>query len=128
MYENEHFTRKAQQVLDQSLREALQLGYNRVGPEHILLAIARHGDNLGAQALHDESEAMTYESLRRRIRHLAEAERAAWLPPSDARDKEKKVEKDPVSDLLGSLNNALPLLGKMGGAVLEDLAARLKKL
>jgi ATP-dependent Clp protease ATP-binding subunit ClpA len=45
------FTPRTKKVLELSLREALQLGHNYIGTEHILLAILREGDNVGAQVL-----------------------------------------------------------------------------
>ncbi len=45
------FTRRAKKVLELSLREALQLGHNYIGTEHILLGIVREGDGVGAQVL-----------------------------------------------------------------------------
>jgi ATP-dependent Clp protease ATP-binding subunit ClpA len=45
------FTPPAKRVLELSLREALQLGHNYIGTEHILLGILREGENVGAQAL-----------------------------------------------------------------------------
>jgi Clp amino terminal domain, pathogenicity island component/UvrB/uvrC motif len=45
------FTPRARKVLELSLREALQLGYNYVGTEHILLGLVREGDGVAAQVL-----------------------------------------------------------------------------
>ena len=45
------FTPRAKKVLELSLREALQLGANYIGTEHILLALVREGDGVAAQAL-----------------------------------------------------------------------------
>jgi ATP-dependent Clp protease ATP-binding subunit ClpC len=45
------FTPRAKKVLELSLREALQLGHNYIGTEHILLGILREGENVGAQVL-----------------------------------------------------------------------------
>jgi hypothetical protein len=44
-------TPRAKSVLQRSLREALQLGQDRVGTEHMLLAIVREGESLAAQVL-----------------------------------------------------------------------------
>ena len=44
-------TPRAKKVLDLSLREALQLGHNYIGTEHILLAVVREGEGVGAQVL-----------------------------------------------------------------------------
>jgi hypothetical protein len=45
------FTPRAKQVLELSLREALQLGHNYIGTEHILLGLVREGEGVGAQVL-----------------------------------------------------------------------------
>jgi len=47
------FTPRAKKVLELSLREALQLGHNYISTEHILLAIVREGEGVGARALVD---------------------------------------------------------------------------
>jgi ATP-dependent Clp protease ATP-binding subunit ClpC len=45
------FTARAKKVLELSLREALQLGHNYIGSEHILLGLLREGEGGGAQVL-----------------------------------------------------------------------------
>jgi ATP-dependent Clp protease ATP-binding subunit ClpC len=45
------FTPRAKKVLEFSLREALQLGHNYIGTEHILLGLLREGDGVAAQVL-----------------------------------------------------------------------------
>jgi ATP-dependent Clp protease ATP-binding subunit ClpC len=45
------FTPRAKKVLELSLREALQLGHNYIGTEHILLGLAREGEGVAAQVL-----------------------------------------------------------------------------
>ena len=45
------FTPRAKKVLELSLREALQLGHNYIGTEHILLGLVREGEGVGAQVL-----------------------------------------------------------------------------
>ena len=45
------FTPRAKKVLELSLREALQLGHNYVGTEHILLGLIREGEGVAAQVL-----------------------------------------------------------------------------
>lgn len=47
------FTPRAKKVLELSLREALQLGHNYIGTEHILLGIIREGSGIGAEILKD---------------------------------------------------------------------------
>src|SRR5690606_6662227 len=45
------FTPRAKKVLELSLREALQLGHNYIGTEHILLGLIREGEGAAAQVL-----------------------------------------------------------------------------
>ena len=45
------FTPRAKKVLELSLREALQLGHNYIGTEHILLGIIREGEGVAAKVL-----------------------------------------------------------------------------
>jgi ATP-dependent Clp protease ATP-binding subunit ClpC len=45
------FTPRAKKVLELSLREALQLGDNYIGTQHILLGVIREGEGVAAQVL-----------------------------------------------------------------------------
>src|ERR1700728_2779088 len=45
------FTPRAKKVLELALREALQLGHNYIGTEHILLGLIREGEGIAAQVL-----------------------------------------------------------------------------
>ena len=45
------FTPRAKKVLELSQREAVQLGHNYIGTEHILLGLIREGDGVAAQVL-----------------------------------------------------------------------------
>ena len=45
------FTPRAKKVLELSLREALDIGHNYIGTEHILLGLIREGDGVAAQVL-----------------------------------------------------------------------------
>ncbi|MGH3720334.1 MAG: Clp protease N-terminal domain-containing protein [Pseudonocardiaceae bacterium] len=47
------FTRRAKKVLELALREALHLGVNHLGTEHILLALLREGEGVAVQVLLD---------------------------------------------------------------------------
>jgi ATP-dependent Clp protease ATP-binding subunit ClpA len=59
------FTARAKKVLELSLREALQLGHNYIGSEHILLGLVREGEGGGAQVL--KRLGVDFEELRRAI-------------------------------------------------------------
>jgi ATP-dependent Clp protease ATP-binding subunit ClpA len=45
------FTPRSKKVLELALREALQLGHNYIGTEHILLGLVREGEGVAAQVL-----------------------------------------------------------------------------
>ena len=45
------FTPRAKKVLELSLREAIQMGDNFIGSEHVLLGLLREGEGVGAQVL-----------------------------------------------------------------------------
>src|SRR5687768_17124070 len=45
------FTPRAKKVLELSFREALQLGHDYIGTEHILLGLIREGEGVAAQVL-----------------------------------------------------------------------------
>jgi ATP-dependent Clp protease ATP-binding subunit ClpC len=49
----ERMTDRSRKVIDLSLREALQLGHNYIGTEHLLLALIREGEGIGAQVLEE---------------------------------------------------------------------------
>ena len=53
------FTPRAKKVLELSLREALQLGHNYIGTEHILLGLIREGEGVAAQVLVGSAPAST---------------------------------------------------------------------
>ena len=45
------FTPRAKKVLELSLREALHMGHNYIGTEHLLLGLLREGEGVAAQTL-----------------------------------------------------------------------------
>jgi ATP-dependent Clp protease ATP-binding subunit ClpA len=57
------FAPRSKKVLELSLREAIRLRHNHIGPEHILLGILREGDGLAAKILTDAG--VTLADLRR---------------------------------------------------------------
>src|SRR6476659_4541073 len=46
------FTERAQKVLALAQEEAIRLGHNNIGTEHILLGLVREGDGIAAKALY----------------------------------------------------------------------------
>jgi prophage maintenance system killer protein len=59
------FTPSAKQVLERALREALQLGHNYIGTEHLLLSLLASGDDVTAQVLADRGAG--YDPVRERV-------------------------------------------------------------
>lgn len=49
--ESAPFTPRAKKVMELALREALQLGHNYIGTEHLLLGVVREGEGVAAQVL-----------------------------------------------------------------------------
>jgi ATP-dependent Clp protease ATP-binding subunit ClpA len=62
------FTPRGKKVLELSLREALQLGHNYIGTEHMLLGLVREGEGVGVQAL--ISVGVDPSQVRQRVIHL----------------------------------------------------------
>lgn len=63
------FTPRAKKVLELALREALSLGHNYIGTEHILLGLLRENEGVAAQVIRDLVEAGTYSCAEERIRN-----------------------------------------------------------
>ena len=62
------FTPRAKKVLELALREAVQIGHNHIGTEHILLGIVRENDGVAARILADfdvDADKVRGEILRR---------------------------------------------------------------
>lgn len=59
------FTPRAKKVLELSLREAVALGHNYIGTEHILLGVVREGQGMGALLL--SRAGVNFDVVRRRI-------------------------------------------------------------
>jgi len=65
-YEHIPFTPRAKKVLELSLREALQMGHNYIGTEHILLGLLREGEGVAARVLN--SFGINLEIIKEKIR------------------------------------------------------------
>jgi len=78
------FTPRAKKVLELSLREAMALGHNYVGTEHILLAMLREGDSVAAQAL--TGLGIGHAQVRERVLGLLAGEREQIDPQAQMAD------------------------------------------
>jgi hypothetical protein len=72
------FTPRAKKVLELSLREALQLGHNYIGTEHILLGLVREGDGVAAQVL--VSLGLDLAAIRQKVVQLVSGKRGTGEP------------------------------------------------
>ena len=62
------FTAQAKKVIELSLREALQLGHNYIGTEHILLGLISEGQGVAAKAL--AAPGITLEAVRQQVEEI----------------------------------------------------------
>ncbi len=67
-YEHIPFTPRAKKVLELSLREALQMGHNYIGTEHILLGLLREGEGVAARVLN--SMGVTLDNVKEKVKEL----------------------------------------------------------
>ena len=102
------FTPRSKKVLELSLREALSLGSDYIGTEHILLALLREGDGVGAQIL--VSAGVDLNRVRQQVINLLH------------RGREEDVPSPPVSALPLAVSAPLPVSVPPAG---DDLMSRL---
>jgi hypothetical protein len=143
------FTPRAKKVLELALREALSLGHNWIGPEHILLGLAHENEGVASRVLLEFD--VDAEKIRERVLELVEqAPRrprsvqlegrhvvrmpmdAAWFDgltsvlTSLAREIREKLGRDPdVGDLLLTIACAR---GELAGEALHELGVDLDVL
>jgi hypothetical protein len=75
------FTPRAKKVLELSLREALQLGHNYIGTEHVLLGLLREGEGVAAQVLVKRGAGLS--SVRERVIELLVQRPGGDQPPGE---------------------------------------------
>jgi ATP-dependent Clp protease ATP-binding subunit ClpA len=73
------FTPRAKRVLELALREALELGHNHIGTEHILLGLVRENEGVAARILLEFD--VDAEQVRNAIVRLLDAERSRGMRP-----------------------------------------------
>ncbi|MFH1542240.1 MAG: AAA family ATPase [bacterium] len=95
---------RAKKVLELAYNAARELGFNYVGPEHMLLGVIREGESLSAQALHKRK--ITFDKVAKEI--ISEVEKA--LGPEIGGVPEEDFDEDfPVEEIEGGMG------GGMGG-------------
>jgi len=91
------FTPRTKHILELALREALQLGHNYIGAEHMLLGLLREREGVAARVLSDLE--VDPEEVRRKVVALLKGERARSRGGSgaakDSPAKERSLKKHP---------------------------------
>jgi ATP-dependent Clp protease ATP-binding subunit ClpC len=135
------FTPRAKEVLELSLREALQLGHNYIGTEHILLGLIREGEGIAAQVL--QKLGADLNRVRQAVilllsgytagwgEHVADPQEPRWPfnPPSPFNEREKIV----LSLLLqgtttSGIANVLGVSEDTVGEIIRAIVARLEAI
>jgi ATP-dependent Clp protease ATP-binding subunit ClpA len=88
------FTPRAKRVLELSLREALQLGHNYIGTEHILLGLIREGEGVAALVL--TRLGADLERVRQQVVHLVGTGTSQDADPAGPRTRESVVPRRPT--------------------------------
>jgi ATP-dependent Clp protease ATP-binding subunit ClpC len=96
------FTPRAKKVLEASLREALKLGHNYIGTEHMLLGIVQEGEGVAAQVLVGQGHALD-EVRHAVISTLGHADPTRLGPPS-----RPFAARPPVPSVLAALADLSP--------------------
>jgi Clp amino terminal domain, pathogenicity island component len=102
------FTVRARAVLELSLREALQLGHNYIGTEHLLLGLVREGEGIAAGILRDYG--VDLQTVRGAITSLLVGEGPAGGPSPD---------RLPPANESAELLRVVPLVHKVASPPME---------
>ena len=120
---NEHipFTPRAKKVLELSLREALQMGHNYIGTEHILLGLLREGEGVAARVMN--SFGINLDIVKERIREILN--KYPFYPQDESSPAAEKSQKR-VLKMLNQYGRDLTLLAKDGK--LDPVIGRKKEI
>jgi ATP-dependent Clp protease ATP-binding subunit ClpC len=81
------FTAPAKEVLELSLREALQLGHNYIGTQHILLGLIGEGEGVAAQVL--VKLGADHNRVRQQVNQLLRGYQGMSRPPRSRRPRRR---------------------------------------
>jgi len=109
------FTPEAKRTLELSLREALQLGQNYIGTEHILLGLVRDPVTRGAHVLAELGG--TPEAVQQRVLELAQPAGAGQARRTAARDGRIRMPGTPTVGYYRALSSRLASLERWAGLV-----------
>ena len=106
------FSPRSKKVLELSLREALSLGHNYIGTEHILLGLVREDDGVACQILFDIG--LTADKVRDEVIRMLSGPGRVKTPPKDSTDLEKAHRALVVAQ--NSIKLAMDAIAKAGGS------------
>jgi len=116
------FTPRAKKVLELSLREALQLGHNYIGTEHILLGLIREDEGVAAQVLKELGADL--DRVRQTVIQLLSGYAAGSEGPSVEGEAEMAELTSEVARSSEPLGDDAPTCPNCFGALDETLAVR----
>lgn len=119
-YEHIPFTPRAKKVLELSLREALQMGHNYIGTEHILLGLLKEGEGVAARVLNGMG--ITLDIVKEKVKELLSKQSYYSEPERAASEKNQKK----VLKMLVQYGRDLTLLAQEGK--LDPLIGRKKEI
>ncbi len=119
-YEHIPFTPRAKKVLELSLREALQMGHNYIGTEHILLGLLKEGEGVAARVLN--SMGITLDIVKEKVKELLSKQTYYSEPERTVSERNQKK----VLKMLTQHGRDLTLLAQEGK--LDPLIGRKKEI
>lgn len=105
------FTPRAKKAIEMALREALQLGHNYIGTEHLLLGLIREGETVASEIL--EKEGIDIEVARRAIIAKLDEENDKDAEANGAQNRDADVNEDEDDEEREDRRTNAP--GRMGG-------------
>jgi len=121
-YEHIPFTPRAKKVLELSLREALQMGHNYIGTEHILLGLLREGEGVAARVLN--SLGITLSNVKEKVKEILN--RQSLYADSDPKTSQASSMPKRTLKMLNQFGRELTKLAKDGK--LDPVIGRKKEI
>jgi ATP-dependent Clp protease ATP-binding subunit ClpC len=121
-YEHIPFTPRAKKVLELSLRDALQMGHNYIGTEHILLGLLREGEGVAARVLN--SLGITLSNVKEKVKEILN--RQSLYADSDSKTNQPSNMPKRTLKMLNQFGRELTQLAKDGK--LDPVIGRKKEI
>lgn len=114
---NVPLNRQAERVLKVTFLEAKNLNSDEISPEHLMLSILKHGDNIASKVLSEFD--INYESYKSELEYVIQEESGNYQEfmnqgPSDESSYEEEGEKGQFGSKRGSSKSRTPVLDNFG--------------